>query len=135
MTPLLCVGEKENERSEGLAEKVIERQILRVFKDKVPDLSQQAIIAYEPVWAIGSGLVASLDQVRAMHKYIRSVFRSINEESARTLRVLYGGSLRVENVESIFAEPEVDGGLVGGASLDPSSFKKICEAAEKIWKQ
>ena len=87
------------------------------------------------MWAIGSGLVASLDQVRAMHKYIRSVFRSINEESARTLRVLYGGSLRVDNVESIFADQEVDGGLVGGASLDPSSFKKICEAAEKIWKQ
>ena len=135
LTPVLCVGEKENERSEGLAEKVIERQIRRVFKDQLRNLSQQAIIAYEPVWAIGSGLVASLDQVRAMHKYIRSVFRSINEESARTLRVLYGGSLRVDNVESIFAEQEVDGGLVGGASLDPSSFKKICEAAEKIWKQ
>ena len=68
-----------------------------------------------------------------MHKYIRSVFRSINKESAKTLRVLYGGSLRAESAESIFAEQEVDGGLVGGASLDPSSFKKICGAAEKIW--
>ena len=134
LTPLLCVGEKEGERNEGLAEKVVERQIRRVFEGLGRNsLLQQAVIAYEPLWAIGTGLVASLDQVRTMHKYIRSVFRSINKESAKTLRVLYGGSLRVESAESIFAEQEVDGGLVGGASLDPSSFKKICGAAEKIW--
>jgi len=79
--------------------------------------------------------VADLEQVRAMHKCIRSVFRSIDEDSATTLRVLYGGSLREENAESIFAEQEVDGGLVGGASLDPGTFERICEAAEKTWER
>ena len=90
---------------------------------------RQAVIAYEPVWAIGTGLTATPEQAQAVHAYIRQLISQNNVDIARTIRILYGGSMKSEDAASLLTMPDIDGGLIGGASLDVNSCLAICEAA------
>ena len=92
---------------------------------------QQAVIAYEPVWAIGTGLTATPDQAEVVHAFIRSLISKIQVDLAKTIRILYGGSMKPENAQALLAMPDIDGGLIGGASLEVESFLNICKAASE----
>ncbi|RJQ43298.1 MAG: triose-phosphate isomerase [Nitrospiraceae bacterium] len=118
---ILCVGESLKEREENRMFEVLDKQLSGSLKD----LSMDGItIAYEPIWAIGTGKTATKEQANEAHAHIRGWLRE-NKEGADTVRILYGGSVTPENVASLMSEPEVDGGLVGGASLKPDSFAQI----------
>lgn len=118
--PILCVGETLEQREQGLTEQVIERQIEAVMQAGPLDT---AIIAYEPVWAIGTGKTASPEQAQLVHEFIRSLLKG--ENLAQTMPILYGGSVNEKNAEALFAMPDIDGGLVGGASLKINQFLEI----------
>lgn len=127
LVPVLCVGETQAERNAGIAEQVISQQ-LEILSGY--DSQTQVIVAYEPVWAIGSGNVATVEQITAMHTYIKNwVLQKMG--SAVSIRVLYGGSVKEDNAVVILSNVNVDGALVGGASLKTSAFLSICEYAEK----
>jgi len=128
MKPILCVGETQEQRDDGCTEKVVREQVSRGV-DGVEDALIDAVIAYEPVWAIGTGRTASAAQVQEVHGLIREQIRGIAGNAGDALRIQYGGSVKPENAREIFAQPDVDGGLIGGASLDAASFAAIVEAA------
>lgn len=121
LQPVVCVGETRAERDAGQAEEVVIRQLQGIPSD--------AIIAYEPVWAIGTGLTPEANEAAAMHKLIRAQFPG---DEGKQVRILYGGSITPMNSVSMLLEDDVDGGLVGGASLDPISFKIIADTLHKI---
>jgi triosephosphate isomerase len=127
LTPVLCVGETLAQRESGEHLAAIAHQLEIV----APLSSAKMLVAYEPVWAIGTGRVATLDQIREMHDWIKSVCLQWNSGSG-TMRVLYGGSVKADNAEAILSINSVDGALVGGASLDVESFGMICQAADKL---
>lgn len=129
LTPVLCVGETKEEREQAQTETVIAAQINSVMQLAGVDSFHQAVIAYEPVWAIGTGLTASPEQAEEVHAFIRTLIQKNNIDLAKTIRILYGGSVKAENAAALFAMRDVDGGLIGGASLDAASFLAICEAA------
>jgi triosephosphate isomerase len=128
LAPMLCVGETLDERSNNRTDRVIKRQLeagLLLLKDEE---YHHISIAYEPVWAIGTGEVATLDQISAAHTTIRKyLITKVGAEIAETVRILYGGSVQPDNAGTIMALPEVDGLLVGGASLKPDTFIPIIE--------
>ena len=129
LVPILCVGETLDERQAGATQAVVGRQ-LRAVIDTVPaDAWAGAIVAYEPVWAIGTGQTASPEQAQEVHALIRALFRARDARMAAVLRILYGGSVKGANAGALFAMPDIDGGLVGGASLDAKDFLLICAAA------
>lgn len=133
LIPILCVGETQTQRQEGETEKVIREQLESVIQFAGIDAFRQAVIAYEPVWAIGTGLTASPEQAQAVHAFIRHLVAQNNVDIAKTLCILYGGSMKPDNAASLLAKPDIDGGLIGGASLDAGSFLAICAAAgEKV---
>lgn len=134
LKPILCVGETRAEREAGQTENVIRTQLQSVIDAAGLVSFQQAVIAYEPVWAIGTGLTATPEQAQAVHAFIRQLFAQNNVDLAKTLRILYGGSMKPENAASLLAMPDIDGGLIGGASLDANQFLAICAAAslEKV---
>jgi triosephosphate isomerase len=124
ITPILCVGETLAERDSGSTEQVVERQLQAVLDLNGKQSFERAVLAYEPVWAIGTGRTASPEQAQAVHAFLR----------VRVLpgtRILYGGSVKAANAESIFAMPDVDGGLIGGASLVAEDFIAIVETAAR----
>ena len=126
LTPIVCVGEVLEEREAGLTEDVLRRQCLRAFHAISGKKAAKLIIAYEPVWAIGTGKTATPQMAADAHALIRTeAAKAFGEEFAEKLRILYGGSVKPENVKALMAEPEIDGALVGGASLDPNSFAAI----------
>ena len=126
LTPIVCVGEVLEEREAGLTEDVLRRQCLRAFHAISGKKAGKMIIAYEPVWAIGTGKTATPSMAADAHGLIRSeAAKTFGEEFAEQLRILYGGSVKPENVKALMAESEIDGALVGGASLDPKSFAAI----------
>ncbi|WP_439106808.1 triose-phosphate isomerase [Congregibacter sp.] len=127
LVPVLCVGETQEQREAGQAESVVKAQLLGALSD-LPDLNGLAI-AYEPVWAIGTGLTASPAQAQDMHAFIRDVVRDLDAGNADTLRLLYGGSVKAANAAELFAQSDIDGALVGGASLDAKAFAAIVGAA------
>jgi triosephosphate isomerase len=129
LEPILCVGESEAEREEGLTEDVLRRQ-LEADLDQVEE-SQLAsiVIAYEPVWAIGTGKTASPEQASDAVGFIRALVAERSDEAAARVRILYGGSVKPDNAEELLRSEEIDGALVGGASLEPADFLAICEAA------
>jgi triosephosphate isomerase len=133
LTPIICVGETLAEREAGQTNAVIARQINAVLAGfEAKDLSG-LVLAYEPVWAIGTGQTATPEQAQAVHAFIRGLWSAhpAGVDSAPSLRVLYGGSVKADNACPIFAQPDVDGGLVGGASLDAGQFNAIIRAANK----
>lgn len=129
LQPVLCVGETQQQREQGQTEAVIAEQLQAVLQLVGADVFRLAVIAYEPVWAIGTGLTASPLQAQAVHEYIRSLLTEYSIDVANTVRILYGGSVKADNAVELFAMPDIDGGLVGGASLDAKSFLAICQAA------
>jgi len=129
LIPILCVGETQTQRENGETEKVVNAQLDAVLTLVGINAFKQAVIAYEPVWAIGTGLTATPEQAQVVHAYIRAQLMKNNVDIGRAIRILYGGSMKAENAASLLAMPDIDGGLIGGASLDATSFLAICTAA------
>jgi triosephosphate isomerase (TIM) len=126
LTPIVCVGEVLEEREAGLTEDVLRRQCLRAFDAISGERAHKLVVAYEPVWAIGTGKTATPAMAVEAHLTIRAeVSKSLGDDLARKLRILYGGSVKPENAKSLMSEEEIDGALVGGASLDARSFAAI----------
>ena len=123
------MGETRAQREKGETEKVVSEQLDVVVKSVGIDAFKQAVIAYEPVWAIGTGLTASPEQAQAVHAFIRQQLTQNKVDIGSAIRILYGGSMKAENAAALLAKPDIDGGLIGGASLDAASFLAICSAA------
>ena len=126
LTPILCVGETLAEYEKKLTLSVVQEQLAVVsrLKDNCSAFGEM-VIAYEPVWAIGTGKTATPDQAQAVHRFIRTRLNEIDPTLAKTTRILYGGSVKPDNAQALFSMPDVDGALVGGASLDADGFLKI----------
>lgn len=129
LIPILCVGETLQQREQGRTFQVVDEQLDAVIAKAGVGAFAGAVIAYEPVWAIGTGKTASDEQAQEVHRYIRERIAAQNPEIAGNLQILYGGSVKSDNAQGLFAMPDIDGGLIGGASLDADSFLKICRSA------
>jgi len=129
LVPVICVGETRAEREAEQTEAVVGRQIDAVMVRLDDEGLARIVVAYEPVWAIGTGLTATPAQANAVHAFLRERVAARQPNVAAGLRILYGGSVKAESAAPLFAEPDVDGGLVGGASLDAEQFVDICRAA------
>ncbi|HEY2622519.1 MAG TPA: triose-phosphate isomerase [Dyella sp.] len=129
LTPILCVGETLAEREAGATEAVLARQLHAVIALNGIGSFDTAVIAYEPVWAIGTGCTATPEQAQAVHAFIRSQLQKEDAMIARLTRLLYGGSVKAANAADLFAQSDVDGGLIGGCSLVAAEFLGICAAA------
>lgn len=129
LTPVLCVGETADERQAGNAQAVVERQLSAVVDAAGVGALAEGVVAYEPVWAIGTGATATPKQAQEIHAFVRSLVARSDQGVADDLRIVYGGSVKADNAAELFAEDDIDGGLVGGASLDPEAFAAICRAA------
>lgn len=126
LTPIICVGEVLEEREAGLTEDVLRRQCLRAFHAISAKKASRLVVAYEPVWAIGTGKTATPQLAAEAHSLIRTeAAKAFGDRLAESMRILYGGSVKPENAKSLMAEEEIDGALVGGASLDAQSFAAI----------
>lgn len=126
LVPIACVGETLEERDSGAAEEVVERQIRGAFEGLTASDLSRTITAYEPVWAIGTGRTATPETAQQMHRFIRDVVAEmVGEGVADRMRILYGGSVKPNNMAELMRQPDIDGGLVGGASLEAESFAKI----------
>jgi triosephosphate isomerase len=128
LEPILCVGETEEARDGGETEAVLERQLQADLSGVEPEAMSGIVVAYEPVWAIGTGRTATPDQAQQACAFIRDVLRA-RGAAADEVRILYGGSVKPDNAAELLALPDVDGALVGGAALDPDDFAAIVEAA------
>jgi triosephosphate isomerase len=131
LTPILCVGESLHEREAGQTEWRLEEQLGAVFQAGGPQAFEGVIVAYEPVWAIGTGRTATPDQAQAVHAFIRGEIAARDARIAGSLPILYGGSVKADNAATLFSQPDVDGGLVGGASLVAGDFLAIVSAAAR----
>ncbi len=130
LTPILCVGELLEEREAGRTESVVRDQLDAVLERNGIAAFANAVIAYEPVWAIGTGKTATPEQAQAVHRFIRDHLAAQDETVAKEIRILYGGSVKAGNAAELFAMEDIDGGLIGGASLDVGEFTAICRSAE-----
>lgn len=128
LVPILCVGETLEERESGLTESVISRQLDAVLEHSGVEGFGHAVIAYEPVWAIGTGKTATPDQAQQVHAFIRSRLGKVDREIAAQIRILYGGSVKPDNAHALMQENDIDGGLIGGASLNAQDFIAIAAA-------
>lgn len=126
--PVLCVGETLDEREQDRTFAVVDEQLDAVIAAAGIEAFANAVIAYEPVWAIGTGKTATDDQAQEVHQYIRQRIAERNQTIAENLQILYGGSVKPDNAKGLFAMPDIDGGLVGGASLDAKGFLQICHS-------
>ncbi|MEE5098649.1 triose-phosphate isomerase [Pseudomonas alliivorans] len=129
LTPVLCIGETLEERQAGRTLEVVGRQLEVVIAEFGVEAFRNAVIAYEPVWAIGTGLTASPEEAQEVHAAIRAQLAEKNAEVAQGVRLLYGGSVKSANAVELFSMPDIDGGLIGGASLNADEFGAICRAA------
>lgn len=130
LTPIFCVGETLAEREAGVTEQVVATQLDAVLNSAGAQGLAKAVVAYEPVWAIGTGKTASPDQAQAVHAFIRQRVAQQDSHVAQALCILYGGSVKADNASELFAMPDIDGGLIGGASLLANDFVAICRAAQ-----
>lgn len=131
LVPVLCLGETRQEREAGRTEAVVGRQLAAVVELAGPAALGRAVLAYEPVWAIGTGLTASPEQAQAVHAFLRSEVARRDARIAASLRILYGGSVKADNARGLFRQADIDGGLVGGASLVAADFVAIVAAAAR----
>ena len=129
LTPIICVGETLEEREEGATEEVVTRQLMAVLNEAGSEIFPRAIVAYEPVWAIGTGRTATDAQAQDVHALVRQRLAAANSTAAESTRILYGGSVKPENAAGLFSQPDIDGGLIGGASLKAEDFLGIIRAA------
>lgn len=132
LTPVLCVGESLLEKQNGSTQSVVWQQIKAVLDLVGIEKLGQGVIAYEPVWAIGTGETATAAQAQEVHQFIRSQLALNDDTIARRIRILYGGSCKGSNAFELFSMPDVDGGLIGGASLTAQDFMAICQQADKL---
>jgi triosephosphate isomerase len=131
LIPVVCVGETLKERKEGSFKRVVETQLELCLKGIDSEEAHRLVIAYEPVWAIGTGVTATPEQAEEMHSFVRKLLAKLfGENLADSMRIQYGGSVRPENIKELMREPDIDGALIGGASLDASSFAKIVKYGE-----
>lgn len=129
LIPILCVGETLEQRESDVTEAVIAEQLKAVLSVVGVQAFNKVVIAYEPVWAIGTGKTASPQQAQAVHAFIRQQIAKLDATIAQQVIIQYGGSVKPDNAAELFAQPDIDGGLIGGASLNASDFIAICEAA------
>lgn len=129
LIPVLCIGETREERESGRTLTVVGEQLGCVIDALGCDALSRAVIAYEPVWAIGTGLTATSEQAQEVHAAIRAQIAAADADIAQKVRILYGGSVKMGNAGELFAMPDIDGGLIGGASLNAEEFGAICRAA------
>jgi len=129
LRPIVCVGEKLEEREAGNTEKVVEAQVRGSLADITAEQFENVVIAYEPVWAIGTGKTATSEQAQEVHAFIRGIIRDmVGEKAAKGLRIQYGGSMKASNAKELLSQPDIDGGLIGGAALEARSFIDIVKA-------
>ena len=128
LTPIVCVGETLEEREQGATDAVVSRQLAPVL-DAMRSQLASMVIAYEPVWAIGTGKTATPEMAQQVHARLRAMLAERDAESAQQVRILYGGSMKPDNAKDLLAKPDIDGGLIGGASLNASDFLAIAHAA------
>jgi triosephosphate isomerase len=128
LTPILCVGESLQEREEGSTEVVVSRQLDAVIESQGISAIANSVIAYEPVWAIGTGEVATPDQAQAVHRFIRNKLAALDSVVAQKVQILYGGSMNPSNAKDLLSQPDIDGGLIGGAALKASDFLAIAQS-------
>jgi triosephosphate isomerase len=131
LVPILCVGETEEERERGDTERKLRHQVQEGLEKVATDQLPGVVIAYEPIWAIGTGLVATPDQAQEAIAFVRALVEDRDKAAGQAVRILYGGSLKPDNAPELLALPDVDGALVGGASLDAASFAQIVETARQ----
>ena len=129
LVPVLCVGEKLDEREGGLTDQVVSRQMAAVLERVGVAAFAKAVVAYEPVWAIGTGMTASPAQAQDVHRAIRAQVAALDAGVASGLQILYGGSVKPQNAKELFSQADIDGGLIGGAALVAEDFLAICQAA------
>jgi triosephosphate isomerase len=129
LVPILCVGETLEEREAGATESVVDEQLDAVFEAAGIEAFAAAVVAYEPVWAIGTGMTATPEQAQDVHRHIRARLAAHSEDIAGRVQVLYGGSMKGDNAPGLLAQPDIDGGLIGGASLKAEDFLAIARAA------
>jgi len=129
LIPIFCIGETLDEREGGITEDVVARQVDAVIARGGVDMLGKGVIAYEPVWAIGTGKTASPEQAQAVHAFIRGRVAAHGQDVADRIQILYGGSMNPGNAAELLAQPDIDGGLIGGASLKAADFLAICTAA------
>ncbi len=127
VTPIVCVGETRAQREAGETEAVVKRQLAAVIHT-LAHCAGEIVVAYEPVWAIGTGLTASPEQAQSVHALLRAQLRAASGAHADEMKILYGGSVKPDNAATLFAQPDIDGGLIGGASLKAADFVAICRA-------
>lgn len=130
LVPILCIGETLEEREKQITEQIVAEQLSAVMNQAGVSSLNNAIIAYEPVWAIGTGKTATPQQAQDVHEFIRRSVAKLNEQVALDATILYGGSVKANNAAELFAMPDIDGGLIGGASLVANDFVAICQAAQ-----
>src|SRR5438270_14088621 len=130
LRPIVCIGETLEQREKGSVEKILSLQLRGSLADITPRELRETVIAYEPVWAIGTGRTATPDQAQEAHSFIRHTLQELSDETtAQHIRIQYGGSVKVDNARALMSQPDIDGALVGGTSLDPRSFARIVLAA------
>jgi triosephosphate isomerase len=132
MRPILCVGETLQQREQGLTEEVIAGQVDGIVSRIGIDAFDQAEIAYEPVWAIGTGMTATPEQAQNVHAFIRRKIADCSQVIAEKIRILYGGSMKAANARELLSQADIDGGLIGGASLIADDFLAICRAGDLV---
>lgn len=130
LLPILCLGESLEQRQQGITEQVLLRQLDAVIGAAGIDALAQAVIAYEPIWAIGTGQTASAQQAQQVHLALREYLAGLDASVANGIRIIYGGSVKSSNAKELFDQPDIDGGLVGGASLQAEEFISICKSAD-----
>jgi triosephosphate isomerase len=130
LVPVLCLGESREEREQGITEAVVARQLAAVMAAAGVQALENAVLAYEPVWAIGTGLTATPDQAQEVHAFLRSEVAKQDARIAASLRILYGGSVKPDNAQGLFVQADIDGALIGGASLVAADFAAIAAAAQ-----
>ena len=131
LTPILCVGETLEERENGVTESVVDRQIDAVIETSGIEGIAQSVIAYEPVWAIGTGQVATPEQAQAVHAFIRKKIAQMDDGIAQKVQILYGGSMNPANASELLSQSDIDGGLIGGAALKADDFLAIAQAVQE----